>query len=166
MTEHAERLPRIRRVKPGGAPQTLVIDWIGGGRDTVDMTGVIARFKPFAPLTDPAIFSTVRPVDHGVGIEWDCGLDYSGSSLALLADEQRPMTATELKSWQAHYGLANSEAAVTLGIALRTYNYYCTGREIPKAVGAFARSMSRDAAVLDAHYRPAAPAGRPRKQAG
>lgn len=165
MTERLERLPRIRRVRPGPAPHTLIVDWVGGGSDTVDMTGVIARFKPFAPLADAALFCTAHPVDNGVGIGWDGGLDYSGSSLALLAEEQRPMSAAELDDWQKRYALSNSEAAETLGISLRTYNYYRTGRNIPKPVSAFARSMNREPAVFRAHYRPARKAGRPRKHA-
>ena len=118
MTEQLERLPRIRRVRPGPKPETLVIDWAGGGRDTVDMTGVIARFKPFAPLADAAIFASAQPIDNGVGIGWDGGLDYSGSSLMLLAEEQRPMNAAELGDWQKRYTLSNSEAAETIAVAL------------------------------------------------
>ncbi len=165
MVEKLVRLPLIRRIRPGPKPRTLIVDWVGGGRDKVDMTGVIARFKPFAPLADTAVFATVHPVFNGVGIGWEGGLDYSGSSLKLLAEEQRPMTAAELDDWQKRYGLSNTEAAETLGISLRAYNYYRSGRDIPKPVSAFARSMNREPALLSAHYRPARKAGRPRKRA-
>ena len=166
MTEHLERLPRVRRVRPGPAPLTLVVDWVGGGRDTIDMTGVIARFEPFAPLAEAALFATARPVDNGVGIGWDGGLDYSGSSLELLADEQRPMTATMLADWQERLGISNREAAETLGLSPRTYSYYRAGRTIPKSVSAFVRGMDREPAVFSAHYRPAAKVGRPRRGDG
>lgn len=163
MTKQLERLPRIRRVRPGDGALTLVIDWVGGGRDTVDLTGVIARFSPFAPLADPAVFATARPVFRGTGIGWENGLDYSGSNLALLAEEQRPMDAAELAAWQEHCELSNREAAEAIGLAPRTYSYYRGGRAIPKSVAAFVRAMARDPVVLGAHFRPAPPAGRPRK---
>ena len=46
----AHDIPNLRRVRVGKEPMTLAIDWKGGGRDTVDLTGLIARRKVFAHL--------------------------------------------------------------------------------------------------------------------
>ena len=67
----------------------LVIYWKGGGRDTIDFTKMIARVNVFAPLEDPGEFNTAKVVDVGVAVEWDCGLDLSGSTLKRMAEEQR-----------------------------------------------------------------------------
>ena len=160
------QLPHIRRVRPGSEPCTLAIRWAAathdGTRETVDMTGVIARFAPFEPLLDPAVFATVHTVYGGGGIAWEGGLDFSASSLELLAEEQQAMNAAELRAWQDHFAISNSEAANTLGVSLRSYAYYRDGRAIPKALAAFVRAMAREPAVFAAHYRPAAKVGRPR----
>ena len=56
------KMPLVRRVRPASQPKTLTIDWKGGGRDTVDLTGLIARTKAFAPLEDEAAFRAVAAV--------------------------------------------------------------------------------------------------------
>ena len=66
----------------------LRIVWRDGGIDRVDMTGVIRGLNVFAPLLDAAVFARVEAIDHGSGIEWSNGLDYSADSLAHLAAEQ------------------------------------------------------------------------------
>ena len=160
------QLPRLRRVNPGDVPRTLELQWAAGtrngAREIVDLTGVIARFKPFAPLLDQAVFATAHVIDNGIAIAWEGGLDFSGSSLLLLAEEQQAMSAAELRAWQDRFAISNSEAAHTLGVSLRSYAYYCDGRAIPKALAAFVRAMAREPAVFAAHYRPTAKAGRPR----
>ena len=79
-----ETLHRIRRVRGGKGPTTLVIDWDDDTRTPVDLAGVIARIEAFAPLADPKLFRKVRVVDWGDGIEWPGGLDYSADSLRLM----------------------------------------------------------------------------------
>lgn len=160
-------LHRIRRVSPGKEPTTLVIDWDDDTRTTVDLAGVIARIKAFAPLTDPKLFREARVVDWGDGIAWPNGLDYSADSLRLIGEEQRAMTNAEFRSWQGSLELNVPEAAALLGFSPRTIKSYRADGAIPKAVSAFCRFTLRDPTVFRAHYRPVGKPrrGRPRKSA-
>ena len=49
----AEPMPRLKRVKATDAPCVLEATWIDGRVSVIDMTGVVARIKAFAPLADP-----------------------------------------------------------------------------------------------------------------
>lgn len=73
-------------------PYLLYVTWRDGGHDVVDMTNVV-QSAPFARLRDANAFVQVTVVDHGSGIEWNNGLDYSSDSLASLAAEQTEVSA-------------------------------------------------------------------------
>ena len=159
----ASDLPRIRRARPGKAPKMLVVDWVGGGRDTVDLTGLIARYEAFAPLDDADEFAGVEVVNWGGGVAWACGVDYSADSLARLAEEQRPMTAAEFVRWQEKMNVSNREAADLLDRSLTTIKNYRSGAvEISLPVATTLRTMMHDPTVFVAHFRSRKP-GRPRK---
>ncbi len=159
-------MPLIRRVRATDAPNTLAIDWKGGGRDTVDLTGLIARIEAFAPLRHAAAFAAVAPDDSTMGIEWDCGLDLSGSTLKIIADEQRSMVAAEFKEFLNDHSISIREAGVMFGSSESTIKNWRSGKiELSTTVASTVRSMMRDETILLAHYRPAAKAGRPRKRA-
>lgn len=68
----------------------LRITWQDVGEATVDLTGVVHTLPYFASLQDSAAFCQVGVIDHGTGIEWSNGVDYSADSLEALANEQRP----------------------------------------------------------------------------
>ncbi len=164
----ADELPRINHVWPIDESATLVIGWADGTRTPIDLTGVIARIKAFAPLTDPELFRQARVIAYGSGIGWPNGLDYSADSLWMVAEEQRAMTTEEFRAWQDKLGLTVIEAAEILGFSPRTIKTYRTGFGIiPKAVTALCRSTLRDPTVFGAHFRPLAKSrrGRPRKSA-
>lgn len=159
-----ETLPLVRRVRPASRPNTLTIDWKGGGHDSVDLTGLIARTLAFAPLKDAPAFGAVHTVEDGMGIEWDCGLDLSGSTLEVMAQEQRPMAAAEFAGFLVDNRISNREAAGMFGSSESTIKNWRSGRtELSLAVAATVRVMVRDPIVLAAHYRPQT-RGRPRKQ--
>ena len=160
-----EELRRIRRVRPGDEPKSLVVEWKGGGRDIVNLTGLIACVKAFAPLAEPELFRQVDVVAYGLGIGWPNGLDYSGTNLRLIADEQRPMAVEEFIGWQRDSQLSNQEAADVLARSITTVKNYRTGKStIPMTVAATVRAMWREPTVFFAHYIPRRP-GRPRKTA-
>lgn len=160
-----EPIPRIETVRPGPRPQTLVIAWQGGGGDTVDLSGLVARSRHFAALDDAALFETAAPVAYGGGVGWANGLDYAASNLRKMADEQRPMTGRQFAAWQKRMGLSNQETADLFGRALSTVKNYHKAKQVPMTVAATARSMMRDPVVFLSHYRPRPKAGRPRKRA-
>lgn len=158
-------MPLVRRVRPGRAPNTLAIDWQGGGSDTIDLTGLIARVHAFAALKEPAAFAAVHRDDTGMGIEWDCGLDLSGSTLKTIAEEQRPMAGAEFVEFMSDFRISIREAADLFGSSESTIKNWRSGRvELSLPVASTVRSMMRDETVLYAHFRPQT-RGRPRKHA-
>lgn len=160
-----EAMPLIARVRAAARRNTLTIDWKGGGRDTVDLTGLLARINAFAPLKEPDAFSAVHPDDTSMGIEWDCGLDLSGSTLKIIADEQRPMPPKEFTEFLTDNGISIREAADLFGSSQSTIKNWRSGKTMLSVpVASTVRSMMRDETVILAHFRPQY-RGRPRKQA-
>ena len=89
-----EKIPRINRARAIG-PGVLRIDFAGekSSRD-VDVSGLIARSRNFAPLADETIFDKVEVVEDGLGVAWPVEttwgrLDLSASTLHRIGDEQR-----------------------------------------------------------------------------
>ena len=54
----------------------------------VDLAALVAGSPLLAPLRDPIRFAAGRLVDHGAGIEWPGGVDYSAGALRRLADRR------------------------------------------------------------------------------
>lgn len=160
----ANTYPRISRIHPAGAPWALTIDWENGERDTVDLTGVIARVPAFKPLEDAALFHQVEVVAFGDAIGWPGNLDYGADTLHMLAEEQRPMTGTAFKRLIQTIGLSTGEIADILGVAPSTIKNYVRAERVPAHVAIAMRAIVRDPTVLRAHFRPKK-AGRPRKTA-
>ena len=158
------RLPTIRRLR-AQAPR-LVIGWLGGGSDTIDFSGLIARDALFAPLADPALFNAAEIIDFGIAVGWDDKRELSGATLKRMADAQRPMTAPEFAAFQSANNISNAETATLIARGLTAVKEYKSGRQaIPATVAAMVRTMADDPIIFAAHYRPTAPAGRPRKSA-
>jgi len=144
-------------------PSKLTIAWRDGGIDTVDLTGVIAGFDPFAPLQDFALFRTATVVGHGSGIEWDNGLSYSADSLECVAEEQKVQTGDDFKEWQKSFNLSLQETADLFGVAVTTVKAYRKLNVLPVAVQIACSAMTRDKDVFLARYRPRI-SGRPKKK--
>jgi hypothetical protein len=79
----------IDSVCAGEAPMTLVVEWVGGGCDVIDLADVIASTLAFEPLKDTEFFAMVKPVGYSSGIAWTDDLDISDSYPQTLAEEQR-----------------------------------------------------------------------------
>lgn len=141
----------------------LVVTWKDGAVDTIDMTGVIAGFAPFAPLNEPSLFRTAAVAGYGSGIEWANGLTYSADSLDCVATEQRPHTGDDFTAWQTSLNLSLQEAADLFGVSVTTVKQYKKLRILPTAVQIACSAMTRDRDLFLAHYRPRTN-GRPRKK--
>jgi len=154
----------LRRIHSVSAekPYLLRIVWRDGGTDIVDMTGPVCGLKLFTPLRDHAAFAQVEVVDHGSGVEWRNGLDYSSDSLVHLAAEQSEMTGADFRRWQAEMGLSLQETADLFGWSLSTVKSYRRARALPIAVQIACRAMRRDRETFLARYRPRL-TGRPRR---
>lgn len=162
-----EKLPTLKTVTPGKKRLTLNLVWADGGRDTVDLTGLVHRSHHFAVFAkDNDAFHKVSITEFGGGIEWKNGLDYAATSLKLLADEQRPMSGKELSAFEAENGLNTAETSALLGVAERTVRAYRHDKVLPATVAIALRAMRANKALLAAHYRPIPRImGRPRKSA-
>ncbi len=162
-----EKLPTLKSVAAGRKPLTLNLVWADGARDTVDLTGLAHRSRHFKVFAEnPPAFRNVSVTEFGGGVEWANGLDYSATSLKLLADEQRPMSGKELSAFEAENGLNTAETSALLGIAERTVRAYRHEKVLPATVAITLRAMRANKALLAAHYRPIPRSmGRPRKSA-
>jgi hypothetical protein len=159
-------IPMVRKVRPGGE-RTLRVRFAGDRREYVlDLTGLIARNRHFAPLMEDAdAFAKIDIIDDGIGVAWPVTtkwgpLDLSGSTLRRLAEEQLPMSGADFAKWRKSLGLSLTEAAKLLGVGRRTIMGYLKKNELPSVVAIACRSLARDKLVFAAHYVPARKATR------
>jgi hypothetical protein len=163
-----KELPRIEAVKADVPRLTLKVRWRGKrAADVVNLSGWISTGgNILAPLRDPRVFSRAVISDYGAAVTWDDGegdLAIDALHLSLLAQEQKPFSNAELRTWQRRLQLSNNECADLIGVSLSTWSSYRTDANIPHLVGVTLRAALRDPLVMQAHLRPRV-AGRPRKQ--
>jgi predicted DNA-binding transcriptional regulator AlpA len=154
-------IPIVRRVRTASG-RVLQVRFAGDRREyRLDLTGLFARSKHFAPLLhDDDTFAKVKIIDNGLGVAWPIEtkwgpLDVSGSTLRRIAEEQQPMTGADFARWRAALDLSLTEAANLLGVGRRTIMSYLKKGELPPVVAIACRSLARDKHVLAAHYVPA-----------
>ena len=154
-------IPMVTKVRPAGG-RTLRVRFAGDRREYVlDLTGLIARSRHFAPLMEDAdTFAKIAIVDDGIGVAWPVEtkwgrLDLSGSTLRRIAEEQLPMTGADFSEWRKSLGLSLTEAAELLGVGRRTIMGYLKRNELPPVVAIACRALARDKHLLAAHYVPA-----------
>ena len=82
-------IPTIQRLC--AEPPRLIIDWKGGGRDTIDITSLIASDPLFAVLADKAVFAAVEIIDFGIAVGWHERCELSGSTLNADSGLQTPI---------------------------------------------------------------------------
>jgi DNA-binding transcriptional regulator YiaG len=163
-----DTLPRIKAVSAGHAPWTINVTWVDGRKDRIDLTGLIHRSRHFRVfLDDPGAFRKIHVVDFGGGIAWKNGLDYGADTVKMLADEQRPLSGSNLVAFESELNLSTAETAALLGMSERTVRAYRAAKRLPQAVAIAIRSIRASNTVLAAHYRPVGHRrrGRPKKEA-
>lgn len=163
-----DKLPRVKSISAARAPWTLHVTWADRTKDRVDLTGLLHRSRHFRLFLDhPTEFRKVRVADFGGGIEWENGLDYGADTLKTMAEEQRPMSGTDLAAFESEHNLSTAETAALLGLGERTVRAYRRARRLPQSVAIAVRTIRASNTVLAAHYRPVGhrARGRPRKQA-
>ena len=154
-------IPMVKKVRPTGA-RKLRVRFVGDRREYVlDLTGLIARSRHFAPLMgDADTFAKIDIVDDGLSVAWPVEtkwghLDLSGSTLRRMAEEQLPMSGADFAKWRKSLGLSLTEAAKLLGVGRRTIMGYLKKNELPPIVAIACRALARDKLVFAAHYVPA-----------
>jgi len=161
-----DTLPRVKAVSAASAPWTVNVTWADGTKDRVDLTGLIHRSRHFQVFLDrPTTFRKVRVVRFGAGIEWENGLDYGADTLKMMADEQRPVSGTDLIAFESDLNLSTAETGALLGLAERTVRAYRRAKRLPQSVAIAIRTIRASNTVLAAHYRPVGQRrrGRPKK---
>src|SRR5689334_19161098 len=103
-------MARVTKVRPAGA-RTLRVRFAGERRGReLDLTGLMARSKHFAPLLDDTeAFAGAQIVEGGLGVAWPVRtkwgrLDVSASTLRRIAEEQEPMTGEDFARWRTELG--------------------------------------------------------------
>jgi len=138
-------LPRIVAVTPGEDPLTLHVRWDRGGENSVDVSGMVASFRVYAPLrSSPELFRQVQVGEYGTDIVWPGGIDMSADTLWRLAQEQSgaTMTPDEFRHWRERKAYTLDEAARALGLSRRMVAYYEKGnRPIPRVVALATRGL-------------------------
>lgn len=148
-------LPRIERIAVTG-PHRLDVFWRDGASGTADLSAIVARFAPFAPLQAPEVFATATVVNWGSGIEWpDTGLDYSAFRLRQITEAQAEfdtqMSAEEFVAWQSSAGLTVALTARLLDMGERQIIKYRQGDAvIPRAVKTTVRQFQNEPGLLNA----------------
>lgn len=118
-------------------PATVVVTWVDGTAERIDLSEVIAGSAHLAPLSDPALFAQVQVGEWGWDIQWTEDLDLSASQLWRWAGEQAGelMPSDEFRAWQSRHKLSLTTAAKALGLSRRMVQYYATGtKPIPKTI--------------------------------
>jgi DNA-binding transcriptional regulator YiaG len=142
-------LPRIVAVKPGRKAATLRVQWDNGDENTIDISGLIATFRAYAPLREsPELFRQVQVGEHGTDVIWSDKIDMAADTLWRLAQEQSgaTMTADAFRHWRERKAYTLDEAARVLGISRRMIAYYEEGqRPIPRVVALATRALDMEA---------------------
>jgi hypothetical protein len=89
-----------------------------------------------SPLrNDPALFATVRPIDHGSAVAWgdDEEMDLSAGAILRLAEET--MRPEDMRAFIAAQGLTETSLAAILDYSRRQIvGFINEGRPIPRVV--------------------------------
>jgi len=155
-----EGITKLLKVVPA-SDRVLRVRFAGHRRSyALDLTGLIARSRHFAPLMDDAkLFSHATIVEDGLGVAWPVEtewgrLDVSAATLRRIAEEQQPMSGADFAAWRNSLGLSLTEAAHLLGVGRRTIMGYLKRTELPPVVAIACRALARDKSLLAAHYVP------------
>src|SRR5262245_29997945 len=86
----SEPLARVTKVRPAGG-RVLRVHFAGDRRRReLDMTGLIARSKYFAPLMDDAdTFAKVAIVEDGLGVAWPVQTKWGRLDVSARSEERR-----------------------------------------------------------------------------
>jgi hypothetical protein len=130
------KLPRLASVRALGE-QSVTLRFLESEKSfTVDLRGIVSRYKRMKPLQDPKLFARVALGEGGHSIEWPGELDIGADTLWELALEQSGRAdAAEFIRWRWKHGLSLTKAAEALGISRRSVAYYASGEEpVPRYI--------------------------------
>jgi Protein of unknown function (DUF2442) len=89
-------LPRILSAEPV-VHGVLKLTWNDGYEGVVDLRGLIAKGKVFAPLSDPGYFKGVRVSEYGHSIYWgepdNEDVDFGADRLREISEQQAALLA-------------------------------------------------------------------------
>ena len=124
MKKQSAKLEAVEAIANG----VLKATYTDGRTATVDMNDLVGSYAAFAPLADPAEFTTMTVADWGWSLEWNCGATLDADRLFELSLEQSGMVENvEFRQWQDKNGLSLTAAAEAIGLTRRTVSQYRTG---------------------------------------
>jgi Protein of unknown function (DUF2442) len=89
-------IPRILSAEPV-VHGVLKLTWNDGYEGVVDLRGLMAKGKVFAPLSNPEYFKGVRVGDHGHSIYWgeadNEDVDFGSDRLREISEQQAALLA-------------------------------------------------------------------------
>lgn len=145
LTVPKKTLPRIAAVAPAEAPMTLRVQWAKGEQSIVDVSGVIERFRVYAPLRrSPDLFRQAHVGDLGTDVVWTDEIDMAADTLWRLAQEQAGLTLSPeaFRRWRERKAYTLDAAAKALGVSRRMVAYYEEGKKpIPRVVALATRAL-------------------------
>ena len=151
----------VRKVRPSGK-RTLRLRFAGDRRQyDLDLTGLIARSRHFAPLMEDAeTFAKIDIIGDGLGVAWP--LETNGGALIFL--DQRcagwrkssyQCRARTLRSGENRWVSRSPRPPSCSLVGRRTIMGYLKKNELPPVVAIACRALARDKLVFAAHYVPA-----------
>jgi hypothetical protein len=120
------------------APATLRLEFADGEGFTLDLSGLIKKYRALRRLENPAVFATAVLSEEGRGVIWDNddNLELAGDNLRARAVEQAGNYSHEfLWNWMAKHRLTLDDAARAIGVSRRMLAYYRSGKNpLPRTV--------------------------------
>ncbi len=154
-------VPRLARVRAERG-SSLMLSWKDGKTTRVDLTGLIARHRLFAGLSDPAVFAGAVMIENGHGVAWGDDLDLSAETLRSMAEVQAGWTGEDFTRWMERLKLSNATAADVLDVHINTIKRLKVAHSVDRLTTVTAQAIEEHPHMLDAFFRPRA-AGRPKQ---
>ena len=114
-----EEVTKVRKLRVSSG-RTLQVRFAKDRREyELDLTGLIARSRHFAPLIgDTETFAKAAIIEGGLGVAWPVPtkwgpLDVSATTLRRIAEEQQPMTGADFAKWRKSLGLFSRKRPIS-----------------------------------------------------
>jgi len=110
------------------AGMNLSVSYTDGRIVRVNLSNVAERLQVFSALENSLEFATVKVLDFGWSLEWDCGASLDSDRVLEMALEQAGLAENvRFRQWQDTNHLSLSDAAKAIGMTRRTISKYRTG---------------------------------------
>ncbi|MEM7047809.1 MAG: DUF2442 domain-containing protein [Pseudomonadota bacterium] len=124
---------------------TLSLTVSDGSSFVVDLRNFINARPVLHALLDEEEFARVTLIEHGIGLEWPCGVGLSLDTLRRIHGAQQDMNASDLRSLRSRLDLNVAEMAQAFGIGKRTVERYLSSEDtLPTWLMLASQALERD----------------------